>query len=402
MGRFSLSPRSSCFASPEPWQDDGSSTSSESDQSIVSQSSEEEDYPHPLGFPSLGKTRFFLDTPRESVQQLKRRLGFLQERDDFLDVIDFWDDGGQSFPPLSSFIDATTAPTGALLAFPDYEEERPEQEDSMDKLMQLLRAASLVESPQASKLTSESHEAGLRLWSLCKTSERERQSIRHRMDLERQRLEKEHAEAAEALRMLLRRDQQEAEKILKQQEEIRRAVEEAEQLQRDEEEKKEVERQRVAAERERKQQEKEQKLSEEEEKQNEAIRKQKEEAAEEEAKKLEYLVKAKKLVAKLVDLRASVAPFETSKNVSRRRLDMKKTVKGKVNTLSLDTQKILSVANEVTDAIQKAREEDEQLKQQFQAGNSQITSEMMRGKRYLVDLLASDTMVRVQAEGFNG
>jgi chemotaxis protein histidine kinase CheA len=399
MGRFSLSPRDRCFRSPShPWHDDDSSTSSKSDHSIDSQTSGEDDYPHPLGFSSLGKTRFFLDPPKESVQQLKRRLGFTQERDDVLDSHDYWEDVGQSFPPLSSYTDAKTAPTQALLAYSDYDEERPEQEDSLEKLTQLLRSASLVESPKALKLTSESQLAGQRMWALCKNSERERQSIQHSMDLETQRLEKENAETADAFRLLLKRDEQAATKV----EEERRAEEEYEQLQRDEEKRDEEGRQRVADERQRKQQQEEQKVLDAEEKRKEAIRKQNKQAAEEEAKKSDYVVKAKKLIAKLVDLRASVAPFEKSKNVSRRRLNMKKTVKGKVNTLSLDAHKILSVANDVTYAVQQAREEDEQLKQQVQAGNSQITSEMTRGKRYLVDLLASDAMVRAQSEGFNG
>jgi hypothetical protein len=117
---------------------------------------------------------------------------------------------------------------------------------------------------------------------------------------------------------------------------------------------------------------------------------------------MEYITKAKKRVAQLVKLRASVAPFEKSKNASRRRLKMKKTIKGKVNTLSQDAHKIQSVASEVIQAIQEAKQEDEELKQQIQDGNREITEEMIRGKRYLVDLLASDTIVRAQAEGFNG
>lgn len=401
MGRFSLSPVAGGhgFTSPsEPWHDDDSSTSSESDQSTDSQASDEVDYPHPLGFSSLGKTRFFLDPPKESVQQLKRRLGFTQERDDVLDAHNYWEDGGQSFPPLSLYTDARTAPTQALLAYSEYDEECPEQEDLLENLMQRLRSASMAESPKVLKLMSESQLAGQRMWALCKNSERERRSIQHRMDLETQRVEQENAETADAFRLLLKRDEQAATKV----EEERRAEEEAAQLQRDEEKKDEEERQRVADTRERQQQEEEQKALEAEEKRNEAIRRQKKQAAEEEAKKSEYVVKAQKLVAKLVDLRASVAPFEKSKNVSRRRINMKKTVKGKVNTLSLDAHKIQSVANDLINAVHDAREEDEQLKQQAQAGNSQITSEMTRGKRYLVDLLASDAMLRAQSEGFNG
>jgi chemotaxis protein histidine kinase CheA len=400
MGRFALSHRGGCFTSPsESWYDDDSSTFSESDKSFDSKTSDEDDYPHPLGFSSLGKTRFFLDPPKESVQQLKRRLGFTHERDDVLDNHHYWEDSGQSFPPLSSYTDARTVPMQALLEYSEYDEERPDQEDSLENLTQRLRNGfSMVECPKALKLMSESQLAGQQMWALCKNSERERQSIQHRMDLETQRVEKENAETADAFRLLLKRDEQAATKV----EEERRAQEEAEELQRDEERKDDEERQREADERQRQQQEKEQKVSDAEEKRKEAIRSQKKQAAEEKAKKSEYVVKAQKLVAKLVDLRASVAPFEKSKNVLRRRINMKKTVKGKVNTLSLDAHKIQSVANDVTNAVQQAREEDEQLKQQAQAGNSQITPEMTRGKRYLVDLLASDAMARAQSEGFNG
>jgi hypothetical protein len=53
-------------------------------------------------------------------------------------------------------------------------------------------------------------------------------------------------------------------------------------------------------------------------------------------------------------------------------------------------------------AITAARAEDEDLKKQIEAGNNQIQPEMMRGKRYLLDLFASSIMLRVHAEGFNG
>jgi hypothetical protein len=124
--------------------------------------------------------------------------------------------------------------------------------------------------------------------------------------------------------------------------------------------------------------------------------------AAEKAKKYEYLSRAKKLVAQLQTLRQSIEPFEASKAVAKRRLNMKKVVRGKVNTLAENAIKIKSVAVEVGKAISAARAEDEELKKQIQAGNTQITPEMPRGKRYLIDLLASSIMVRVQAEGFNG
>lgn len=81
---------------------------------------------------------------------------------------------------------------------------------------------------------------------------------------------------------------------------------------------------------------------------------------------------------------------------------MKKIVNGKVNTLSENVEKIKAVAQEVCEAIATARVEDENMKQQLQAGAPGITSEMTRGKRYFIDLLCSKVIVRAQAEGFDG
>ena len=413
MGRFSLSEGHFVggLASPEQgntWRDDDDSSYSTTDTEQSGSSSDEDEYPHPLGFSSYGKTRFCLYPPTESVPEVRRRLGFLRRgQDDFLQDASFTADGSiQTFPPLSYYHDSKTAPTDALLLTycADDDERSPIEEDPVDNLTHLLRAACLVEDKPSrlSTLTTESQQVGERMWALCKASERERQSIHYRMDLERQRLEKEHREAAEALRLLLKRDEETAERALQQQVAEIKAREEAEQLQQEEAEKEEAERQRIISERQKKKQEKEQRAREETERVRAAARQRDMAAAAEEAKKTEYVTKAKKLVTKLVELRASVAPFEKSKNVSMRRLNMKKTVKGKVNTLSQDPNKIQSVAGEVSHAIQQAREEDDQLKQQVQAGNTQITSEMTKGKRYLVDLLASDAMVRAQAEGFNG
>jgi len=387
--------------SETPWREHDDSTSSDDndESSIDSLSSDEEEYPHPLGFPSYGKTRFFLDPPIESAQQVRRRLGFLMEKKDFLERADDYEGTTQSFPPLSAYVDPKTAPTEALLSYSHYNEP-PEEEDPLDGVTRVLKAARIVEddSPQHSRLISETQQAGQQLLAMSKASQQDLQSVRHDVHLRRQQLEKEHQETHAAFLLLLKRDQEAADKVLKQQEAEARAREEADQRRRDQEEKDEAERQRIADERQKKEQAKQQQAI-------EAAQKRDEEekaAAEEEAKKTEYIVKAKKRVAQLVELRASVAPFEKSKNVSRRRLKMKKIVKGKVNTLSQDAGKIQTVANEVTQAILKAKEEDDQLKQQIRAGNRDITEEMIKGKRYLIDLLASDTLVRAQAEGFNG
>lgn len=408
MGRFSFSPpgRDSVDVAETSWRENDDTISSSDDddnsESSIASEEEEEDYPHPLGFPSYGKTRFFLDPPNESAQLVRRRLGFLKELDD-----DFLEDTNddfamQSFPPLSAFVDPKTAPTTSLISYSYYNKDRPEENDEelLDGVTQLLQAARIVEddSPQYQRLIAETQQASQQLMAMSKTTERDLQSARQDTCVRRRQLEKEHQETHDAFLLLLKRDQQDAEKVLKQQQAEAKAREEVEQAKRDQEAKDEAERQRVADERQKKEQAKQQKAAEAAQKRDEQVKA----AAEEEAKKTEYITKAKKRVAQLVELRASVAPFEKSKNVSRRRLKMKKIVKGKVNTLSQDAGKIQAVANEVTQAILQAKEEDDQLKQQIRAGNRDITEEMIRGKRYLIDLLASDTMVRTQAEGFNG
>ena len=81
---------------------------------------------------------------------------------------------------------------------------------------------------------------------------------------------------------------------------------------------------------------------------------------------------------------------------------MKKIARGKLNTLSESSQKIQEVAREVSEAIAQARQEDEQIKQGLQRVDPGLTPDMARGKRYFLDLLASNVMIRVQAETFNG
>jgi hypothetical protein len=128
----------------------------------------------------------------------------------------------------------------------------------------------------------------------------------------------------------------------------------------------------------------------------------KEDAKRQEAAKTEYVAKAQKLVQQLVAVRQSIEPFDNNKAVSKRRLGMKKIIRGKINTLSENAAKIQEVAAEVSQAISEARTEDEGIKKALERGDAGYTADMARGKRYLVDLLASNTIQRVQAEGFNG
>lgn len=76
--------------------------------------------------------------------------------------------------------------------------------------------------------------------------------------------------------------------------------------------------------------------------------------------------------------------------------------RGKINTLAENAQKIQQVATEVGQAISQARQDDDQIKQAIERKEPGYTSDMARGKRYLVDLLASNVIQRIQADGFNG
>jgi hypothetical protein len=219
--------------------------------------------------------------------------------------------------------------------------------------------------------------------------------IQHEIDVERRRMERDHLEAAEALQLILHRNQETAELISAEQRRLDSVAQEEEDI-------------RARADKEKQTALKDEERQKEKDAQENAKREnldsqraaEKEEAVR--SSKYEFIAKAKKLVAQLVLIRASVESFEKSKAVGKRRLQMKKVVNGKVNTLSENTQKIREVANDVSQAIEKARDEDKQAKEQGEEGNKGFLPEMARGKRYFVDLLSSKVIVRVQAEGFNG
>ena len=416
MTRLSLSPE------PTDWQqgryrlrDDDSDSDSSSDDDYVKVASEDEckysddndddaqDYPHPVGFSAKahsawGSTRFALDpsvTPDLIDEQWQSYNNCSVHREAARQVM-------QSFPPLESYMDPKTAPTASLLRYDAHQERklrlREENDRNMDQITQLLEAASIVDTHKLLLAAPSPADTNTPLAMLASTAHNIQQQIQQKTQQDKQRMERDHMEAAKALKLLLKSNQAAAIKILQQ---------EAQQ---------------------------EQEAKEEEEAENERIRLTQEAAAKiatanaeeaakviadaadaaaaaeekiaaakaKEAAKTEYIEKAKKLVAQLIQLRASIEPFESSKALGKRRLNMKKIVRGKVNTLSESADKIKSVAFEVGKAIAEARAEDEELKKQLQAGNTQIAPEMTRGKRYLVDLLASSIMVRVQAEGFNG
>jgi hypothetical protein len=128
------------------------------------------------------------------------------------------------------------------------------------------------------------------------------------------------------------------------------------------------------------------------------------ERAEKRAQKYKYVTDAKTMVEKLPQVRASIEVFDTSKDkiVSKRRLQMKKIAKGKMNTLTHEKEKVDTVIQHVSEAINTCVQEDSKLRTEMENGNTAITKDMTRGARYLMDLVSSSVLVRVQAEGFNG
>lgn len=404
--RFSLSPE------PEEWQrgiyrirDESDSSSDEGSFVAVSKEDceysdsdeeDEDDYVHPVGFPAKshpawGRTRFSLD-PFLTSDSIEEEWENIHKNNENKSPLDDFRPFMQSFPPIESYIDRTTATAAALLELSTDDNRKKVLEEfddnEMHQITQLLQAASLVDPVKAlPPSTSNRTVADRSLALLADTANH----IRRQIEQEEQRMDREHREAAQALQMLLESNQKAADKIRK--EETKLEQEMADRL--EEQVQAEKKAQKVADDAQKEADIRAQKKA-------EIIERQKRAIESEKAAKTEYLVKAKKLIAQLAQLRQSIEPFEKSKSVSKRRLGMKKVVRGKVNTLAENAEKIRSVASEVGNAITEARQVDADLKKQQEAGNSEITSEMMKGKRYLVDLLSSSIMERVQAESFSG
>eukprot|EP00984_Skeletonema_dohrnii_P024308 scaffold13423_cov115-Skeletonema_dohrnii-CCMP3373.AAC.4 len=120
-----------------------------------------------------------------------------------------------------------------------------------------------------------------------------------------------------------------------------------------------------------------------------------EEAEQENATKYAHVKRAQSLIENLDVVRSSLAEFDKSKSVGKRRLQFKKVVNGRINTLSHEVNKILDVGRVVVQAIEAASRDDA-------AASGGGEGVMTMGKKYLLDLLASNLIVRVQAGTFNG
>ncbi|KAL7450072.1 hypothetical protein ACHAWC_002055, partial [Mediolabrus comicus] len=143
-------------------------------------------------------------------------------------------------------------------------------------------------------------------------------------------------------------------------------------------------------------------------KRQEQVRHAEEEAEREVQTKYAFVKRAQSLISNLDSLRSSggggdnttntslLSQFDKDKSVSKRRLQFKKVVNGKINTLSHECTKILDVGRIVSEAIVGAERDD------AAAAASGGGGVMTMGKKYLLDLLASNLIVRVQAGTFNG
>lgn len=387
-----------------------SNTIDDQDDDDDEEDAEEED-PHPLGFSSsLGRTRFSIDAEEEeeesSIQGYKRRWGYLNptDRNSNSHKGNLITSPLQHYPPLHSYLDPETAPTSALLRY-DYQQKRHQSVtsssdgDPIDKITILLKASSIVDE---TTLLSPIRQIEAIQQQMCLPQHVQQQrdyKIQLRVERYRAKFAREQEEAAQALANLLQRQEAKAQQDQKRFEEEQHRREDEKQRQQ-QEEKQEIERVQ-----------KEKRQAQVQAQQKEDARVAKEEAVELEAREREealqsqqseYIGRAKKLVADLVQLRASVEPFETSKAVSKRRLGVKKIANGKVNTLTEDPAKVRSVAMEVSQAISAARAEDAEAKRRLDAQDPSVSVEMTRGKRYFLDFLCSKAIVRAQADGFNG
>jgi len=223
-------------------------------------------------------------------------------------------------------------------------------------------------------------------------TERRNKEIDLEIQRERERSEQERREDLEELRLLVLQDADRAKSISEKHIQAQRTLEKEDADARQakaEEEKRRAKEEEIA-----KEKELQQKLEKEKQQRAEAER-----AAailEQEAKETEHVIRGEKLVLELDSIRAKIAPFEKSKVVSKRRLQIKKIVRGKLNTLSNDAQKVLEVVREIISAILVAKDEDEQARRE-----NASAPESSQGFMYFLDLLASNVIIRSSAETFN-
>jgi len=384
--------------------DDSDSSSCEGDEG---------EPPHPLGFESrFGRTRFGL-SPQSTARMATTRCGDLFNRDDeyawnALIHIDRHDPRS----PFESYLGHAPASGSSLMR--DSRNHGGAVDDlvsSMDRIANLVKAASYTDqrseysTPSArTPLSSLSPHAQPRstskLLELAAECERRQQSMSRQTAQLQQKQPLSFDDSCRGFALLLEADASRvslARERISQRRQDREAFEERERIAAEEHEAREREERELAAKEEEERLAAARALTEEERKREqqrlEKLRQAEREAEEEEAEKSAYITRAADLISMLDEARSTLKDFDKSKSVGKRRLQCKKIVNGKINTLAHDEGKIRGVARIVSEAIEAAGRDD------AAASGDPV---MSMGKKYLLDLLAANLIVRVQADGFNG
>jgi hypothetical protein len=385
-----------------------------------SDSNDDQEEPHPLGF---GRTRFGL----YSSSRLDRRMSpTTSSTFDDIDNVSCLDDYVFQKTPTVRRKPLLQNAQDTKLIMNHYYESKRQMEDrkekntvaslieDMDRIAAIVGAASMMRSEPNLPLHRTSTDKNDKLKVLLHAAEEQRRIEEEARisapKFKEEVLRRQHDEAMLLLN-LIKKEEAEADAILAMEKACREKIEREERELEEEQERQRIEQvEKEQKARILKEKEDEsirvQKEKEEQEKEIEAAKKEQEsqERAEKRAEKYKYVADAKTMVEKLVHVRASIEVFETSKDklVSKRRLQMKKIAKGKMNTLTHEKEKVDIVTQHVSEAINACVQEDSKLRTEMENGNTAVTMDMTRGARYLMDLVASSVLVRVQAEGFNG
>lgn len=421
---------------------------SHANDDYIDEEDEEEDYPHPIGF---GKTRFgFYDRTTDTIDttssneliSMNAMNTNTNSNNNSDSDIGFMSRYHLNVPRYQCQLQNAKQTKALLLSQSQHNTYNLQQsklndknEDSlyqldldtihtnMDRIAAIVRnSTSSFSSSSSSVTTSNSTTESNSLLSKIKQASidyktKSNQSISE-LNIYKQKLKEQQQIHAYNLLLTIKKDEVEGDYIIQQEQEeneIQRMEEQRQKKlkeQKEQEKQLELQKQQQEQEFQKRQKEQEEKLhqqhllEEETKKQNE-IQQEKElqdQEAKQHAEKYAYLTKANEYIQRLIDFRETLEPFEkhTDANVKKRRLQMKKIARGKMNTLSHDKSKIENVTNDIVQAIQQSKTDDDGIKQQIQNGNNGYSREMARGTKYLMDLIASTVIVRIQAEGFNG
>lgn len=295
----------------------------------------------------------------------------------------------QSYPPLSDYWDASTVSVSSML---ENQIQQHEERDDLEGIIQMLQVQKMEETYHHLRVQNE---IGEKMKTLSDAVAREHKKLDQWDEAYKAKTKKQNNESFLALKTILKADHATAKKIIQaekaQQKQLEDDARREQEALDDAKRKEDEEKERIRRDAQEKQAAKDKRKAE--------IEKQ---LAEKYAEKYAFVTKAKTLMEDLVKQREIIQPFDTCKAVSKRRMNMKRLCRGRVNTISADVQKIQTVSRELIESIKAEKEEDQKNKNMIDRGDPGVSSEMAKGCDYFVDLLASSIMVRIQAEGFNG